>query len=77
MQVAWYVIRALFSCISAVANCQGGCAANSLEEQLLAVKKGESKMLCLLLRGCRMLAEGGTPCHGDTVNWLMGPLGPS
>lgn len=77
MQVASYVVRVQFSCISTAASCQEGCAANCLHEQLLAAKKGEGKMLCFLHRRCRILAEDGTLCHTGIVKWLMGLAGPS
>lgn len=66
-----------FSCISTVVNCQEDCAADSLEEQLLVVKKVKSKMWCLLHRGCGILAEGGTLCYSGGVKLLMGFPGPS
>lgn len=58
-------------------NCQDDCAANGLEEQLCAVKKGKSKMWCLLHRECGIIAEGGMSCHGGGVKLLMGFSGPS
>lgn len=59
-----------------MANCQEGCAANGLEEQQLAVGKGESEKLCLLHRACRVFAEDAMyVCI--KICWLMGLAGPS
>lgn len=60
-----------------MANCQEGCAANGLEEQQLAVGKGESEKLCLLHRACRVFAEGAVCCLRGLAQWLVGLAGPS